>query len=65
MTPIIKWTLWHRRWSIVFWSLGVAAFIGLELGVYSSIKSQAALARGNMLTIGLNRAPAASIATTI
>ena len=42
MRPIIRWTLWQRRWSIFWWCLGISAFIGLELGVYSSIKGQAA-----------------------
>ncbi len=41
MRPIIKRNLWQRRWALVWWSLGLVAFISLELGVYSSIKSQA------------------------
>lgn len=42
MKPIVKWTLWQRRWSVWWWCVGVMAFVGLELGVYSSIRSQAA-----------------------
>lgn len=41
MKPLIKWGLWQRRWSIMWWSIGLVAFIALELSVYSSIKSQA------------------------
>lgn len=42
MRPIIKWTIWQKRWSILWWCAGIMAFVGLELGVYSSIRSQAA-----------------------
>jgi ABC-2 type transport system permease protein len=42
MKPLIKWGLWQRRWSIMWWSIGLIAFIVLELSVYSSVKSQAA-----------------------
>ncbi|MDO8592129.1 MAG: ABC transporter permease [bacterium] len=42
MRPIIKWNLWQRRWSIFWWCMGITAFVSLELGVYSSIRSQAA-----------------------
>ncbi len=41
MKPVIRWTLWQRRWSILWWCIGIAAFISLELGVYSSIRGQA------------------------
>lgn len=42
MKTVAKWTLWQRRWSIFWWSLGILAFIALELSVYPSIKDQAA-----------------------
>lgn len=42
MKPVIKWNLWQRRWSIWWWCVGIMAFVSLELGVYSSIRSQAA-----------------------
>lgn len=42
MKPVVKWELWQRRWSICWWCVGIMAFVGLELGVYSSIRSQAA-----------------------
>lgn len=41
MNPVIRWTLWQRRWSILWWCIGITAFISLELGVYSSIRGQA------------------------
>src|SRR3989344_2857777 len=41
MIPIIKWTLWQRRWSTIWWCIGITAFITLELSVYSSIRGQA------------------------
>lgn len=42
MMAVIKWTLRQRRWSIFWWSIGLIAFVSLELGVYPSIKDQAA-----------------------
>ncbi len=41
MKSAVKWTLWQRRWSIVWWGAGLIAFITLELSVYPAIKSQA------------------------
>ncbi len=41
MKAIIKWTLWQRRWSVFWWSIGLVAFVSLELSVYPSIHSQA------------------------
>lgn len=42
MIPIIKTALKQRRWSMLWWSVGLAAFVWLELSVYSSFKGQAA-----------------------
>ncbi len=42
MWHVIKWTIWQRRWAIIWWCLGILAFVSLELGVYPSIRSQAA-----------------------
>lgn len=42
MSPIIKWTLWQRRWSILGWSLGVTGLIFLNLIFYPTFKDQAA-----------------------
>lgn len=41
MTPIIKWTLWQRRWSTLWWSVGLLAFILLTLVFYPSFKNSA------------------------
>lgn len=42
MKPIIRWTFWQRRWSVLWWCVGIVSFVGLELGVYSSVRNQAA-----------------------
>lgn len=42
MRSIIRWTLWQRRWSMVWWSLGVAGFIALNLAFYPTFRDQAA-----------------------
>ncbi len=39
MRPVVKWTLWQRRWSTVWWSVGVASFIFITLVFYPSFKS--------------------------
>ncbi len=41
MKSIIIATLKQRRLSMLFWCVGLAAFVWLELGVYSSVNSQA------------------------
>jgi len=40
--PIIRWTLWQRRWSLVWWVIGIAAFIILEMAFYPTVRDQAA-----------------------
>jgi ABC-2 type transport system permease protein len=40
MTPIVKYELRRRKWSIFWWSLGVTALIGLTLAFYPTIKNQ-------------------------
>ena len=42
MFSIIKWELRSRRWSILWWIVGIAAFISLNLSVYPSFRDQAA-----------------------
>ena len=42
MTPIIKWTIWQRRWSIMWWCIGVTGFIFMNMIFYPSFKDQAA-----------------------
>ena len=39
---IIKWELWQRRWSIVWWCVGILAFIALNLSFYPSFRDQSA-----------------------
>ncbi len=38
MRSIIKWTLWQRRWSTMWWAIGIAFFILLTLVFYPSFK---------------------------
>lgn len=42
MLGVIKWGLWERRWSIFWWSMGIVAFIVLNLVFYPTIRDQAA-----------------------
>lgn len=42
MRPIIRWTLWQRRWSTVWWSVGVFSFIFITLVFYPSFKDAGA-----------------------
>jgi len=41
MRAIIRWTLWQRRWSIFWWSFGVAVLVGFTLAFYPTIRDQA------------------------
>lgn len=41
MIPIIKWTLWQRRWSIMWWSIGAFGLIFINMVFYPSFKDQA------------------------
>lgn len=40
--PIVKWTLWQRRWSIFWWALGIALMVVFVLAFYPPIRDQAA-----------------------
>ncbi len=40
MRPIIGWTLRQKRLSMIWWSVGLVAFISLEMSVYPTIKDQ-------------------------
>ncbi|HVX24393.1 MAG TPA: ABC transporter permease subunit [Candidatus Saccharimonadales bacterium] len=42
MIPIIKWTLWQRRWSRLWWCIGIISLIVLTLALYPTIRDQAA-----------------------
>ncbi|HET7060139.1 MAG TPA: ABC transporter permease subunit [Candidatus Saccharimonadales bacterium] len=39
MKPVTRWTLWQRRWSTLWWSVGVASFIFITLVFYPSFKT--------------------------
>lgn len=41
MIPIIKWTLWQRRWSTFWWSVGIVSFIAVTLVFYPTFKNSA------------------------
>ncbi len=41
MKTIIKWTIWQRRWSTVWWSVGVSMFVFINMIFYPSFKNQA------------------------
>lgn len=41
MLAIIRWTIWQRRWSVLWWSIGVIAMIALNLAFYPTIRDQA------------------------
>jgi ABC-2 type transport system permease protein len=40
MTPIFRWTLWQRRWSIIGWSIGVFFLIFINMIFYPSFRDQ-------------------------
>ncbi|HUY85344.1 MAG TPA: ABC transporter permease subunit [Candidatus Dormibacteraeota bacterium] len=42
MRPIVKWTLWQRRWSAMWWSVGLFAFIFINMVFYPTFKDSAA-----------------------
>jgi ABC-2 type transport system permease protein len=41
MKPIIRWSIWERRGTIIGWSAGISAYIAINILVYSSIATQA------------------------
>src|SRR5579884_4056341 len=41
MKPVVRWSLWNRRLSVVGWSVGISAYILIKVLVYRSISSQA------------------------
>lgn len=42
MLGIIKWNLWQRRYSIMWWAIGISAFIVINLIFYPTFREQAA-----------------------
>lgn len=41
MFSIVKWTLWQRRWSLLWWSIGVVSLVVLTLAFYPTVHHQA------------------------
>lgn len=41
MKPIVKWTLWQRRWFIFWWFMAIFALIALVLAFYPPFRDQA------------------------
>lgn len=41
MFSVFKWTLWQRRWSMLWWSVGIASLVVLTLAFYPTIHNQA------------------------
>jgi ABC-2 type transport system permease protein len=42
MFTIIRTELWQRRWSLLWWCVGVGAFVGLDVALYVTVKDDAA-----------------------
>lgn len=42
MMPVAKWTIWQRRWSVIWWSIGIIALVALTLAFYPSLRHQTA-----------------------
>lgn len=42
MISIIRWTLWQRRWSTFWWSVGMTVLIFISIITYPSFRDQAA-----------------------
>lgn len=42
MLSVVKWTIWQRRWSMLWWCVGVVSLVLLTLAFYPSIHNQAA-----------------------
>src|SRR3989344_3118875 len=41
MRPVIRWSLWQRRWSVFWWALGITAFILINMVFYPTFRDQA------------------------
>lgn len=42
MIPVVRWTIWQRRWSTFWWCIGIIGLIVLTLALYPTIRDQAA-----------------------
>ncbi|CAN5329226.1 hypothetical protein BH09PAT4_BH09PAT4_06590 [soil metagenome] len=41
MFSVIKWTLWQRRWVMLWWSIGIISLIVMTLAFYPTVHNQA------------------------
>jgi len=41
MFAILRNELWQRRWSLLWWCIGVGAFVGLDVWLYVTVKDDA------------------------
>lgn len=42
MKAVFRWSLWQRRWSNLWWLVGILAFVVLQMTFYPTIRDQAA-----------------------
>jgi ABC-2 type transport system permease protein len=42
VVALVRWELWQRRWSLLWWAVGVAALISVDMLLYGSIKDETA-----------------------
>lgn len=42
MFSVFKWTLWQRRWSMLWWSVGIVSLVVITMAFYPTIHNQAA-----------------------
>jgi ABC-2 type transport system permease protein len=42
VVALVRWELWQRRWSLLWWGVGVAALVGIDMLLYRSIKDETA-----------------------
>lgn len=48
---IIRWELRQRRWSIIWWSIGIGLFLTVVMAVYPTFRDQAAMLDQSLQTI--------------
>ncbi len=53
MIALIRWGLWQKRWSTLWWAIGISAYMILVIAVYPSFSSQT-----STLNNSLNQLPA-------
>jgi len=41
MWAVVRWTLWQRRWSMFWWSVGIVSLVAMTLAFYPTIHQQA------------------------